>query len=83
MNYNFISESNPESADEEEEGVKIKLEMDELTLTTLDLREFEIHPSKRKRRKKRMKGESKIPIEGMCFSLKTVHLRYIHMNCLV
>ncbi|XP_063355533.1 tRNA endonuclease ANKZF1 isoform X2 [Pelmatolapia mariae] len=55
------AEENRESTDEEECG-EIQLEMVEMTLGTLDLRECEIHPSRHKRRR-RKKEEAKIPIE--------------------
>lgn len=57
------AEENRESTDEEE-GEEIQLEMVEMTLGTLDLRECEIHPSRHKRRRRRKKEEAKIPIEG-------------------
>ncbi|XP_026001020.1 ankyrin repeat and zinc finger domain-containing protein 1 [Astatotilapia calliptera] len=56
------AEENRESTDEEECG-EIQLEMVEMTLGTLDLRECEIHPSRHKRRRRRKKEEAKIPIE--------------------
>ncbi|KAL3970046.1 Rho family GTPase 1 [Sarotherodon galilaeus] len=56
------AEENHESTDEEEGG-EIQLEMVEMTLGTLDLRECEIHPSRHKRRRRRKKEEAKIPIE--------------------
>lgn len=51
-------ENSGKSPEEEEDGV-IQLEMQELTLTTLDLRESEICPSKRKRRRKKKKDQPK------------------------
>uniref|UniRef100_A0A3Q4HTP9 Ankyrin repeat and zinc finger peptidyl tRNA hydrolase 1 n=1 Tax=Neolamprologus brichardi TaxID=32507 RepID=A0A3Q4HTP9_NEOBR len=57
------AEENRESTDEEECG-EIQLEMVEMILGTLDLRECEIHPSRHKRRRRRKKEEAKIPIEG-------------------
>ncbi|XP_029386413.1 ankyrin repeat and zinc finger domain-containing protein 1 isoform X2 [Echeneis naucrates] len=50
---------------DEEEGGEIQLEMVELTLGTLDLRECEIQPSKHKRRRRRKKEEAKIQSEDV------------------
>ncbi|XP_067459514.1 tRNA endonuclease ANKZF1 [Thunnus thynnus] len=52
------AEDHHDSADMEEEG-EIQLEMVELTLGTLDLRESEIQPSRHRRRRRRKKGENK------------------------
>lgn len=48
----------------EEEGVEIHLETVELTLGTLDLREFEIQPSQNRKRRRRKKEKSKLQNEG-------------------
>ncbi|XP_047457335.1 ankyrin repeat and zinc finger domain-containing protein 1 [Mugil cephalus] len=56
-------EENHDSSDEEEGG-EIQLEMVEMTLGTLDLREFEICPSRHKRRRRKKKEEAKIQNEG-------------------
>lgn len=58
-------EENRDSSDEEEGG-EIQLEMVEMSLGTLDLREFEICPSRHKRRRRRKKEEAKTQNEGMC-----------------
>ncbi|XP_041663163.1 ankyrin repeat and zinc finger domain-containing protein 1 isoform X2 [Cheilinus undulatus] len=52
-------EKSPEDSDKEEVG-EIQLEMMELTLGTLDLREFEIQPSRHKRRRRKRREESKM-----------------------
>uniref|UniRef100_A0A8C6UXQ3 Ankyrin repeat and zinc finger peptidyl tRNA hydrolase 1 n=1 Tax=Neogobius melanostomus TaxID=47308 RepID=A0A8C6UXQ3_9GOBI len=62
----------PESAEEDENGA-IKLEMEELSITTLDLREFEVYPAKRKRRKKKKKDETKMQTEGNCVALSPMN----------
>nr|XP_020515186.1 ankyrin repeat and zinc finger domain-containing protein 1 [Labrus bergylta]XP_020515187.1 ankyrin repeat and zinc finger domain-containing protein 1 [Labrus bergylta] len=49
-------EENRESSDKEEDG-EIQLEMVELTLGTLDLRESEIYPPRHKKRRRRRKNE--------------------------
>ncbi|KAM6955012.1 tRNA endonuclease ANKZF1 isoform 1-T1 [Lycodopsis pacificus] len=48
----------------EEEGGDIQLEMVEMTIGTLDLRESEIYPSRHMRRRRRKRAESKLPNEG-------------------
>ncbi|KAJ0070301.1 hypothetical protein NL108_007637, partial [Boleophthalmus pectinirostris] len=53
------------SSEEEGESGAVQLEMEELSLTTLDLRESEIYPSKQKRRKKKNK-DAKMQTEGKC-----------------
>ncbi|XP_069554718.1 tRNA endonuclease ANKZF1 isoform X1 [Brachyistius frenatus] len=58
------AEENRDSSDTEEGG-DIQLEMVELTLGTLDLREFEIYPSRHKRRRRRKKEEPKMQNEGL------------------
>lgn len=57
------AEENHDSSDKEEGG-EIQLEMVELALGTLDLREFEIHPSRHRRRRRRKKEEPKMQTEG-------------------
>lgn len=49
-------EGEVESSGNEDSGT---LEMVEVTLGTLDLREFEVQPNKKKRRKRKEKGEGK------------------------
>ncbi|XP_028292405.1 ankyrin repeat and zinc finger domain-containing protein 1 isoform X2 [Gouania willdenowi] len=49
-------EAKQESSDEEDTG-SIQLETVELTLGTLDLREFEVNPSRQKRRRRKMKDK--------------------------
>ena len=57
------AEENYDSSDKEEGG-EIQLEMMELTLGTLDLREHEIHPSRHRRRRRRKKEEAKMQNDG-------------------
>lgn len=57
------AEENHDSSDKEEGG-EIQLEMVELTLGTLDLRESEIYPSRHRRRRRRKKEETKMQNEG-------------------
>ncbi|KAM6934330.1 tRNA endonuclease ANKZF1 [Xenentodon cancila] len=57
-------QENNHSSDKEEGG-EIQLEMVELTLGTLDLRESEIYPSRHKRRRRRRKEEDKNQTEEM------------------
>lgn len=57
------AEENHESSDEEEGG-EIQLEMMELTIGTLDLRESEIYPPRHRRRRRRKKEETKLQNEG-------------------
>ncbi|XP_020787567.2 ankyrin repeat and zinc finger domain-containing protein 1 [Boleophthalmus pectinirostris] len=52
------------SSEEEGESGAVQLEMEELSLTTLDLRESEIYPSKQKRRKKKNK-DAKMQTEDL------------------
>lgn len=52
------AEENHDSSDKEEDG-EIQLEMVELTLGTLDLRESEICPSRHRRRRRKKREESK------------------------
>ncbi|XP_034033794.1 ankyrin repeat and zinc finger domain-containing protein 1 isoform X2 [Thalassophryne amazonica] len=56
------ADCNPDSSDKDDDGL---LEMVELTLTTLDLRESEVQPSRRKRRNRRKKDEPKIQNEEL------------------
>eukprot|EP00064_Thunnus_orientalis_P009338 superscaffoldBa00001178_g9362 len=58
INTDQEKEDHHDSADMEEEG-EIQLEMVELTLGTLDLRESEIQPSRHRRRRRRKKEETK------------------------
>ncbi|XP_023256986.1 ankyrin repeat and zinc finger domain-containing protein 1 isoform X2 [Seriola lalandi dorsalis] len=58
------AEENHDNSDQEEGG-EIQLEMVELTLGTLDLREYEIYPSRHKRRKRRKKEETKMQNEEL------------------
>ncbi|KAF7665206.1 hypothetical protein LDENG_00148850 [Lucifuga dentata] len=53
------------SEEEEEEGVEIHLETVELTLGTLDLREYEIQPSRHRKRRRRKKEKSKMQNEEL------------------
>uniref|UniRef100_A0A8C3AJS1 Ankyrin repeat and zinc finger peptidyl tRNA hydrolase 1 n=1 Tax=Cyclopterus lumpus TaxID=8103 RepID=A0A8C3AJS1_CYCLU len=48
-----------------EEGGDIQLEMVEMTIGTLDLREFEIYPSRPRRRRRRKEEESKLQNEEL------------------
>lgn len=57
------AEENHVSSDKEEGG-EIQLEMVELTLGTLDLREYEICPSRHRRRRRRKKEETAIQNDG-------------------
>ncbi|XP_040057135.1 tRNA endonuclease ANKZF1 isoform X2 [Gasterosteus aculeatus] len=61
-------DKNPESSGEEEVG-DIQLEMEELTIGTLNLREFEIYPPRHRRRRRRKKEqeeeESKLQTEEL------------------
>lgn len=50
------------SSDEEDSGV---LETVEVTLGTLDLREYEVQPNKKKRKKRKEKSECNL--EASCF----------------
>ncbi|XP_029966992.1 ankyrin repeat and zinc finger domain-containing protein 1 isoform X2 [Salarias fasciatus] len=49
----------------EDEGGDIRLEMVELTLGTLDLRESEVYPSRQKRKRRRRKKEAKMTTEEL------------------
>lgn len=46
-------EDQQEEEDEDEDEGSVQLQMEEVTLRTLDLREYEINPSKKKRRKRK------------------------------
>lgn len=64
MNTDEEKEEENHDSSDKEEGGEIQLEMVEMTLGTLDLREYEIHPSRHKRRRRRRKKEEvKIPNE--------------------
>ncbi|XP_029981155.1 ankyrin repeat and zinc finger domain-containing protein 1 [Sphaeramia orbicularis] len=65
INLDQEKENNHESTDEVEDGEEIQLETVEMTLVTLDLRDSEICPSKRKRRKRRKKEDTKIQNEDV------------------
>ncbi|MEQ2206710.1 hypothetical protein XENOCAPTIV_001995 [Xenoophorus captivus] len=54
-------EEHKESSDEE--GEEIQLEMVELTIGTLDLRESEIYPSRRRKKRKKKKVQAKVQIQ--------------------
>ncbi|CAN9497826.1 unnamed protein product [Ophioblennius macclurei] len=56
------AEEKVESSDEDEGG-DIQLEMVEMTLGTLDLRESEVYPSRHKKKRRRRKKEAKMPNE--------------------
>ncbi|XP_047193201.1 ankyrin repeat and zinc finger domain-containing protein 1 isoform X3 [Scophthalmus maximus] len=58
------AEQNGDSSDEEGSG-EIQLEMVELTIGTLDLRESEIYPSRHRRRRRRKKEEAKMQTEDL------------------
>lgn len=58
------AEENPDKSDKDEEHGDIQLEMVQMTLGTLDLRESEIYPSRHKRRRRRKKEEAKLQNEG-------------------
>lgn len=49
---------------DKEEGGEVQLEMVELSLGTLDLRESEIYPSRHKRRRRRKKEATEIQNDG-------------------
>ncbi|XP_058476129.1 tRNA endonuclease ANKZF1 isoform X2 [Solea solea] len=57
-------EENPDSSDKEEGG-DIQLHMEELTLGTLDLREYEVCPPRHKRRRRRKKEGAKMQTEEL------------------
>lgn len=59
----FLLFSASTESDKEEDG-EIQLEMVELTLGTLDLRESEICPSRQRRRRRKKKEEAKVQSEG-------------------
>uniref|UniRef100_A0A673CHL4 VLRF1 domain-containing protein n=1 Tax=Sphaeramia orbicularis TaxID=375764 RepID=A0A673CHL4_9TELE len=58
-----LDQEKGEFNNEVEDGEEIQLETVEMTLVTLDLRDSEICPSKRKRRKRRKKEDTKIQNE--------------------
>ncbi|XP_041806642.1 ankyrin repeat and zinc finger domain-containing protein 1 isoform X2 [Chelmon rostratus] len=64
INTDQEKEENHDNSDTEEDG-EIQLEMVELTLGTLDLRESEICPSRHRRRRRRKKEETKIHTEEL------------------
>lgn len=59
------AETDEHDSSDKEEGGEAQLEMVELTLGTLDLREFEIQPSRQRKRRRKKKEESKIQSDGM------------------
>ncbi|XP_051260184.1 ankyrin repeat and zinc finger domain-containing protein 1 isoform X2 [Dicentrarchus labrax] len=65
INTNQEKEENHDSSDKEEESGEIQLEMVELTLGTLDLRESEIYPPRHRRRRRRKKEETKMQKEEL------------------
>ncbi|KAM9486608.1 tRNA endonuclease ANKZF1 [Clarias gariepinus] len=48
-----VQQEEDEQEEEEDEDVPVELQFEELTITTLDLKEYEVKPSKKKRRKKK------------------------------
>lgn len=65
LTLNFLAPEEEKHEDsDKEEGGEIQLEMVELTLGTLDLRESEIYPPRQRRRRRRKKGGSKMQTEG-------------------
>ncbi|XP_029937040.1 ankyrin repeat and zinc finger domain-containing protein 1 isoform X1 [Myripristis murdjan] len=54
------AETDEHDSSDKEEGGEAQLEMVELTLGTLDLREFEIQPSRQRKRRRKKREESKI-----------------------
>ncbi|XP_027146913.1 ankyrin repeat and zinc finger domain-containing protein 1 isoform X1 [Larimichthys crocea] len=58
------AEENNDSSDKEEDG-EIQLEMVEMTLGTLDLRESEIYPPRHRRRRRRKREETQIQNEEL------------------
>ncbi|XP_026151750.1 ankyrin repeat and zinc finger domain-containing protein 1 isoform X2 [Mastacembelus armatus] len=64
INTGQEKEESQDSSDKEE-GSEIQLELVELTLGTLDLRESEIYPSRHRRRRRKKKEEAKKPNEGL------------------
>ncbi|XP_035532345.1 ankyrin repeat and zinc finger domain-containing protein 1 isoform X2 [Morone saxatilis] len=65
IDTNQEKEENHDSSDKEEESGEIQLEMVELTLGTLDLREYEIYPPRHRRRRRRKKEETKMQKEEL------------------
>ncbi|XP_029937041.1 ankyrin repeat and zinc finger domain-containing protein 1 isoform X2 [Myripristis murdjan] len=57
---NQEKETDEHDSSDKEEGGEAQLEMVELTLGTLDLREFEIQPSRQRKRRRKKREESKI-----------------------
>ncbi|XP_076018075.1 tRNA endonuclease ANKZF1 [Genypterus blacodes] len=70
-NIKTATQNEPEVVDDqhssssEEDGVEIHLETVEMTLGTLDLREFEIQPSQNRKRRRRKKEKSKLQNEEL------------------
>lgn len=59
----LVVDDQPDSSSEED-GVEIHLETVEMTLGTLDLKEFDIQPSQNRKRRRRKKEKSKLQNEG-------------------
>jgi hypothetical protein len=57
------TEEEPESSDDEELGESI-LETVEVELGTLHLREFEVHPSRHRKKRRKKKEANKMDDEG-------------------
>lgn len=57
--FSQAAEEDHDSIDEDEDEGEIQLEVVQLTLGTLDLREFEICPSRHKKRRRRKKEHAK------------------------
>lgn len=72
------ADENHESSDEEEGG-EIQLEMVEMTIGTLDLRESEIYPSRHRRRRRRKKEETKLENEGKS-GPECRHIGHAHLS---
>ncbi|XP_059198970.1 tRNA endonuclease ANKZF1 isoform X2 [Centropristis striata] len=64
INTDQEKDEKPESSEEEEVG-EIQLEMVDLTLGTLDLREHEVYPPRHRRRRRRKKEETKLQKEEL------------------
>lgn len=60
----LVSAVESHDSSEKEDGEEIQLEMVELTIGTLDLRESEIYPCRQRRRRRRKKDEPKKQTEG-------------------
>ncbi|XP_034430360.1 ankyrin repeat and zinc finger domain-containing protein 1 isoform X1 [Hippoglossus hippoglossus] len=58
------AEENPDSSEKEEAG-EIQLVMEEMTIGTLDLREYEVYPPRHRRRRRRKKEEADMQTEEL------------------